>query len=76
MTRGVEVCERKTISVGARFRFRQGGRFIGGVAFGVNEQFCSGSAATVDLVYRLNENEWNGNSNLELKLVDARPAQA
>jgi single-stranded-DNA-specific exonuclease len=76
MTRGVEVCERKTISVGARFRFRHGGRLIGGVAFGVNEQFCGGSGASVDLVYRLNENEWNGNSTVELKIVDARPAEA
>jgi single-stranded-DNA-specific exonuclease len=76
MTRGVGVCERKTISAGARFRFQQGGRFIGGVAFGVNEEFCGGTGVTVDLVYRLIENEWNGNSTVELKIVDACPAQA
>ncbi|MGH7827465.1 MAG: single-stranded-DNA-specific exonuclease RecJ [Candidatus Binatia bacterium] len=76
MSRGVEVCERKVISAGARFRLRQGGRFIGGVAFGVNEEFCGGSGAAVDLVYRLTENEWNGNSSVELKIVDARPARA
>jgi single-stranded-DNA-specific exonuclease len=75
MTQGVEICERKTISTGARFRFRQSGRFIGGVAFGVNEEFCGGSGSAVDVVYRLSDNEWNGSSKVELKVVDARRAQ-
>jgi single-stranded-DNA-specific exonuclease len=75
MSRGVAVRERKIVSGGVRFRFHQGGRIIGGVAFGVNEEFC-GAEGLVDLVYRLNENEWEGNSNVELKILDARPAQA
>jgi single-stranded-DNA-specific exonuclease len=74
MTRGVEVCESKLFSGGARLRFRQGTRSIGGVAFGVGENFPALPGAVIDLVYRLSENEWNGSSIVELKIVDARPA--
>ncbi|HWO42783.1 MAG TPA: single-stranded-DNA-specific exonuclease RecJ [Candidatus Eisenbacteria bacterium] len=74
VTRGVQVCDRKPISTGARFRFRQNGRFLGGVAFGVSERFCGEPGQLVDLAYRLTENEWNGNTTVELKLLDARPS--
>ena len=74
MTQGVEVCESKLFSGGARFRFRQETRSIGGVAFGIGENFPALPGAVIDLVYRLNENEWNGSSIVELKIVDARPA--
>jgi len=72
MSARVEVCERKPLSTGARFRFRQGGRFIGGVAFGVGEEFPGVPGTSVDLVYRLTETEWSGMSFVELKVVDAR----
>jgi single-stranded-DNA-specific exonuclease len=74
MSQGVEVCERKPISAGARFRFRQGARTIGGVAFGIDENFPAVPGAAVDLAYRLSENEWNGTSTVELKVIDARPS--
>jgi single-stranded-DNA-specific exonuclease len=74
MSQGVEVCESKLFSGGARFRFQQGTRWIGGVAFGIGENFPAVPGATIDLVYRLSENEWNGGSIVELKIVDARPA--
>ena len=73
LSQGIEVCERKDFSMGARFRFRQAGRFVSGVAFGVKENFAARPGAIVDLVYRLSENEWNGNSIVEVKVVDARP---
>lgn len=76
MTREVEVCERKVFSAGARFQFRHGGRLIGGVAFGAGEDFPGAPGTKVDVVYRLSENEWNGTSIVELKIVDARPAAA
>jgi len=76
MTREVEVCERKVFSAGARFRFRHEGRLIGGVAFGAGEDFPAVPGTRVDVVYRLSENEWNGTSVVELKIVDARPAAA
>jgi single-stranded-DNA-specific exonuclease len=74
VTRTVEVCERKVFPAGARFRFRQGGRAVGGVAFGFGEDFPCRVGATVDLSYKLSENEWNGASTVDLKIVDARPA--
>lgn len=72
MSRNVEVCERKDFIKGARFRFKQENRFISGVIFGVGDNFPAHSGARVDIVYRLNENIWNGNSTVELKIVDAR----
>jgi single-stranded-DNA-specific exonuclease len=73
MTRAVEVSERKTFPAGARFRFRQGQRVVGGVAFGAAEDFPCVIGTTVDISYRLVENEWNGTSTVDLKIVDARP---
>jgi single-stranded-DNA-specific exonuclease len=73
-TRAVQVCERKVFPAGARFHFRQGKSVVGGVAFGVGEDFPCSPGTTVDIAYRLSENEWNGTSTVELKIVDARPA--
>ena len=74
MTPKLEVCERKSFSAGARFRFRQGERVIGGVAFGVGDDFPGAPGTRVDVAYRLSENEWNGTSTVEMKIVDARAA--
>lgn len=74
MSRGVEVCERKDFATGARFRFKEANCQICGVAFGIGENFAGRAGARVDLVYRLGENEWNGNSTVELKVIDSRPA--
>jgi len=74
MTMQVEVCERKLFSAGARFRLRQGPRVISGVAFGADEDVPGIPGTIVDVAYRLSENEWNGTSTVELKLVDIRPA--
>ena len=76
ISEGVEVCERKIFSMGARFRLRQSGRIIGGVAFGVGEDFAGVPGTNIDVAYRLGENEWNGTKAVELKLVNARPAAA
>jgi single-stranded-DNA-specific exonuclease len=74
LSQGIEVCERKDLSVGARFRFKQAGRFVTGVAFDIKQDFPARPGAIVDLVYRLSENEWNGISTVELKVLDARAA--
>jgi single-stranded-DNA-specific exonuclease len=74
MTKSVEICERKSFSAGARFRFRQGGCVVSGVAFGVGEEFGGAAGSVVDVAYRLSENEWNGNSTVEMKIVDTRLA--
>jgi single-stranded-DNA-specific exonuclease len=75
MTRGVEVAERKTISGGARFKLRQAGKILGAVVFGSGENLPDGEAK-LDIVYRLNENEWNDTFAVELRLVDGRPPAA
>jgi single-stranded-DNA-specific exonuclease len=75
MTRGLEVCERKLFSAGARFRFRQDARVIGAVAFGAGEDFPGAPGTKVDVAYRLSKNEWNGSSSVEMKIVDARRAE-
>jgi len=75
ITRGLEVCERKIFPAGARFRFRQGERVIGAVAFGAGEDFPGAPGTKVDVAYRLSENEWNGSSSVEMKIVDARRAE-
>jgi single-stranded-DNA-specific exonuclease len=70
----VEVCERKVFSGGVRFRLRQAERLLGGVFFGAEEALPGRPGETLDLVYRLSENEWNGTTRVELKIVDARPS--
>jgi single-stranded-DNA-specific exonuclease len=72
MSERVQVCERKEFSSGARFRFRQAARVLGGVIFGAADELPGRSGETLDVVYRLAENEWNGTTNVELKLVDAK----
>jgi len=74
VTTGAEVCERRVFSGGVRYRLRQAGRVIGGVIFGVGDDFPGRPGDRIDLVYRLSENEWNGATSVELKIVDARPA--
>ena len=72
MSRNVEVCARKDFVKGARFRLRQEDRLLSGVLFDVSEN-CPQSGARIDVAYRLSENTWNGDSTVELKLVDVRP---
>jgi single-stranded-DNA-specific exonuclease len=76
MSQTVEVCDRKVFSAGARFRFRQDGRVIGGVAFGIGEDFPGAPGTNIDVAYRLDENEWNGTTAVEVKVLSARPAAA
>jgi single-stranded-DNA-specific exonuclease len=75
MTSGLEVCDRKLFSAGARYRFRRDERVIGAVIFGVGEELPCAPGARVDVAYRLSENEWNGTSTVEMKIVDARAAE-
>jgi single-stranded-DNA-specific exonuclease len=72
MSEQVEVSERKAFSTGVRFRLRQGERVLGGVCFGAGEGFPGRPGEKLDLVYRLSENEWNGATRVDLKIVDVR----
>jgi single-stranded-DNA-specific exonuclease len=76
MSRGVEIAERKSISGGSRLKLRQGGKTIGAVAFGLGDRLPEAADAKIDIVYRVNENEWNGSYAVELRLIDGRPSTA
>lgn len=72
MTAAAQVCERKVFSAGVRYRLRQSGRVISGVIFGVGEDYSGQPGESIDVVYRLGENEWNGTSTVELKIADVK----
>lgn len=74
VTKGAEICERRVFSAGVRYRLRQSDRMLGGVIFGVGEDFPGMPGDLIDVAYRLSENEWNGAASLELKIADLRPA--
>lgn len=74
MTQGVELSERKEFNGGCRFRLRQAGKILEAVLFGPGPDCTVHRGAKMDVVYRLSENEWNGASAVELRIVDARVA--
>jgi single-stranded-DNA-specific exonuclease len=76
MTEKAQVCERREFSGGVRFHLREAERVLGGVFFGAGEDFPGRPGESLDLAYRLNENQWNGATSVELKIVDTRPAQS
>ncbi len=75
MTLGVEVSERKDFNGGARFRLSQGSRSLNAVVFGQDKDFPGQRGARIDVVYRVSENEWNGTSTAQLRIVDARRSE-
>lgn len=56
-----------------RFVLKQGDTVFTGIGFNMAAKFSllSGSAL-VDVVFTLDENEWNGEKNLQLKVIDLR----
>jgi single-stranded-DNA-specific exonuclease len=73
MTRDAEVSERRDFNGGFRLRLRHGSCSLGAVAFG-REHLAARPGDKIDVAYRLSENQWNGTSTVELRLVDTRPA--
>ena len=74
-TVNAEICERKVFSAGVRFRLRQAGKVVSGVIFGVGDEYPGQPGESIDVAYRLAENEWNGNTSVELKIADMRMAK-
>jgi single-stranded-DNA-specific exonuclease len=72
MTADAQVCERKVFASGVRYRLRQADRVVGGVIFGVGEDYPGRPGEMIDVAYRLAENEWNGMTTVELKIADVR----
>ena len=74
ITARAEVCERKVFSAGLRYRLRHAGRVVSAVMFGVGADYPGMPGETIDLVYRLSQNEWNGTTSVELRIADLRVA--
>jgi single-stranded-DNA-specific exonuclease len=59
-----------------RFVLRQGDQVFTGIGFNMAAKFPLLSRSTpVDVVFTLDENEWNGEKNLQLKVVDVRRSE-
>jgi len=59
-----------------RFSLRQHNTVFTGIGFGMASKFhLLQQQQPVDVVYTIEENEWNGHTSLQLKVVDFRPAE-
>lgn len=59
-----------------RFVLRQGDAVFTGIGFNMAGKFPLLSRATpLDVVFTLDENEWNGEKNLQLKVIDVRRSE-
>ncbi len=58
-----------------RFVLKQNGCTITGIGFDLAEKITL-LRGPVDVVYRLEENEWNGQVSIQLKVIDIRPFAA
>ena len=56
-----------------RFVLTQNGKTFTGIAFNLAEKFnLVQSKKPLDILFTLDENEWNGNTTLQLKIIDIR----
>lgn len=59
-----------------RFVVKQGGVTLTGIGFGMSQKMHMLSPhQPVDMVYKIDENEWNGEKNLQLRVIDIRPSE-
>ena len=58
-----------------RFVIRNDNVILNGIGFNMCEKFAIvTSGKPFDVVYTIDENEWNGNKSLQLKVIDLRPS--
>lgn len=76
VTRGVEIVDAKTVGTGARHLkivLRQDEHIFDSIFFGGGEIYSRlRTDSKIDIAYQLEENIWNGNANLQLKIRDIR----
>lgn len=57
-----------------KFSLQQDNIIFNGIGFGLAEKFpLLNQNRPVDIVFTLEENEWNGNKHLQLRIIDLRP---
>jgi len=54
---------------------QQNGAIIEGIGFGLGDKFDLVRNGPFDMVYNLDENEYNGNTKLQVKVIDVRKSQ-
>jgi single-stranded-DNA-specific exonuclease len=57
-----------------QFSLTQGNKIFKCFGFNLSEKKSILDAGTVHVVYTIDENEWNGNRTLQLKVLDLRTA--
>jgi single-stranded-DNA-specific exonuclease len=59
-----------------KFSLRQGNTTFSGIGFNMAEKYpYLQSKQPVDVVYKIDVNEWNGEKNLQLRVIDCRPTE-
>ena len=60
-----------------KFVLRQKETIMNGIAFNMHEKFSLlANEKEIDIVFSIDENEWNGNQNLQLKIIDLRRSES
>ncbi|MFD2919306.1 single-stranded-DNA-specific exonuclease RecJ [Terrimonas rubra] len=60
-----------------RFVIKQNDTTITGIGFGLHEKFgFVSNKQPFDIVYKIEENEWQGNKTLQMMVIDIKPASA
>jgi single-stranded-DNA-specific exonuclease len=73
MDRGSRIVKEQHI----RFTLQQGGVQTDGIGFGLAGKFpLLQEGGPIDVVFTLEENEWNNQKNLQLKVIDLRPTSS